>query len=645
MVKLGSMRLIGRVAGRHCALVMGPMAATLVMLASAPVAGAAFAPCPDAPSLLCDTVAVPLDRSGAVPGTVNLVARIAPARAEPARGTVLFIAGGPGQAATPGLPSLAADFAAVLPNYDLLTFDQRGTGRSGPLRCAAFESPTRESRTRAAASCGNQLGAARNFFRTSDSVDDIEAVRAAAGAPQLAVFAVSYGGRVAGEYARRYPAAVSRLLLDSPTPLRGTDPLDLQRIGTLPRLLRSICARRSCPFTKSAFRDLSRLANRLRKRPLRGRVFTSRGRARSVELTLADLYGLTISSDLAASLRAQLPSAYRSAVGGDPGPLLRALASPGLGAGAAQAEVQELSFVTNAATLCAESPFPWSPASAPDRGRDRLLNRRLNELGPRAFKPFGAGVVVGVGTVTPNCLRWPSVTPPAPVNAAGPAVPTLVLSGLEDFRTPIEGARAVAAGYPSARLLPIPYAGHSVVGTDPSGCAAFAAFSFLAGGIPPAACPSRPRLIPVAPRAPLSLRRLEPLGPKGVRGRTIRATTRTIDDALAQVIDGSGGVRAGGLRGGRLSFKPATGVIELTRYEYLPGVRVSGKLRVTVGPRLSGRLRVSGGGTAPATVQVSADGTVRARFTDAKRGSRAASVLRVEPFRLVRVPRALAIDP
>jgi len=639
------MGMTGRI-GRRRAVALGVVAAAIGTLASVPAAGAAFAPCPGSPRFLCDTVPVPLDRSGAVPGTIDLAARIVPARTTPAKGTVLFVAGGPGQAVTPLLSSLAADFGALLPGYNLLTFDQRGTGRSGPLRCAALDSPRRESQTRAAARCGRQLGPVRNFFRTSDSVDDIEAVRAAIGGPPLAVYAVSYGGRVAGEYVRRYPAAVSRLLLDSPAPLSGTDPLDLQRLGTLPRLLRAICGRRSCPFTKSSFRDLSRLAARLRRRPLRGTAFSPSGRARRVTLTLGDLYGLTISSDLAASLRAQLPSAYRSAVQGDPAPLLRTLASPGLGAGAAQAEkVEELNFVTNTVTLCAESPFPWSPASAPGRGRDRLLNRRLDELGARAFRPFGVQVAVGIGTVTPSCLRWPSLTPPAAVTESGPPVPTLVLSGLEDFRTPIERARTVAAGYPNAQLLPIPYAGHSVVGTDPSGCAAFAAFTFLAGDTPPAACPSRPRLIPVAPRAPLTLRGLKPLGPRGARGRTIRAATRTIDDSLAQVIDGSGRVRAGGLRGGRLSFDPRRSTITLTGYEYLPGVRVSGRLEVTGGARLSGRLRVSGGGAVSALVRVSANGRVRARFTRGARRSLAAATVRVEPFRLVRVPRALAIGP
>ena len=136
----------------------GVVAIGIGALANAPAVGAAFTACPDTPSLLCDTVPVPLDRSGAVPGTINLAARIAPASDAPALGTVLFLAGGPGQAATPELPSLAANFRALLPNYNLLTFDQRGTGRSSPLRCRGVRLAHARVETKAAARCGSQLG-------------------------------------------------------------------------------------------------------------------------------------------------------------------------------------------------------------------------------------------------------------------------------------------------------------------------------------------------------------------------------------------------------------------------------------------------------------------------------------------------------
>src|SRR5207247_7467902 len=53
-------------------------------------------PCPDKSGVQCGTVDVPIDRSGAVPGTIGLHVEVLPASGVP-RGTMFLIAGGPGQ--------------------------------------------------------------------------------------------------------------------------------------------------------------------------------------------------------------------------------------------------------------------------------------------------------------------------------------------------------------------------------------------------------------------------------------------------------------------------------------------------------------------------------------------------------------------
>src|SRR5207302_11066640 len=119
-----------------------------LLLASLPASsaaspGASFTPCPQDPTFSCATVPVPLDRGGVVPGTIGLsVARRTPAAA-PSPVAVLALAGGPGQA-TLGLGRFIAE--AISPALaggpsgarDLLLFDQRGTGASGPLSCPAL---------------------------------------------------------------------------------------------------------------------------------------------------------------------------------------------------------------------------------------------------------------------------------------------------------------------------------------------------------------------------------------------------------------------------------------------------------------------------------------------------------------------------
>ena len=82
-----------------------------------------------------------------------------------------------------------------------------------------------------------------------------------------------------------------------------------------------------------------------------------------------------------------------------------------------------------------------------------------------AFEHGGYGILG-------DCLGWQNATPapsgdPAPL----PAVPTLILSGTGDVRTPNSDAATVAARIPGSRLVTVPNVGHSVLGTDQSGCA------------------------------------------------------------------------------------------------------------------------------------------------------------------------------
>jgi hypothetical protein len=59
-----------------------------------------------------------------------------------------------------------------------------------------------------------------------------------------------------------------------------------------------------------------------------------------------------------------------------------------------------------------------------------------------------------------------------------PPIPTLIVSGMDDLRTPTEDAEALAATSPAARLLEVPDRGHSVIAS--SGCARRALAHFMA---------------------------------------------------------------------------------------------------------------------------------------------------------------------
>src|SRR5258708_20952903 len=84
----------------------------------------------------CGVLKVPEDRSRPGGATIDLSVAVVPALNRRAAAAPLFLlAGGPGQSATAMYTSLAAAFARVNRNHDIVLVDQRGTGKSAPLTC------------------------------------------------------------------------------------------------------------------------------------------------------------------------------------------------------------------------------------------------------------------------------------------------------------------------------------------------------------------------------------------------------------------------------------------------------------------------------------------------------------------------------
>jgi pimeloyl-ACP methyl ester carboxylesterase len=176
--------------------------ASVALLAVVPAALAELGRCRGEPDSRCGRVTVPLDRSGSVPGTIVL--GVVQVRAESSsEGAVMALAGGPGEAALALLSNFRQELAPALGDHDLIVFDQRGTGSSGLLRCPSLERAPIGALGPALRSCAGALGPGRAFYTTTDSVEDMEAVRQALGPERVALYATSYGAKVALSYARR----------------------------------------------------------------------------------------------------------------------------------------------------------------------------------------------------------------------------------------------------------------------------------------------------------------------------------------------------------------------------------------------------------------------------------------------------------
>lgn len=572
-----------------------------------------------AAGLQCATLDVPFDRGNPAAGSIALAVQRVPASA-PRIGAIVLLAGGPGQPALPAFEALLAPLARepALRGFELVAFDQRGTGQSEGLQCPEVGS-LKGGLSSYLSACGVALGATRPFYTSQESVEDLDALRQALGTP-LSLFAVSYGTRVAGMYAREHPQGVARMVLDSTVPTTGPLPLDIERLRALPRILdEGVCGAGACrSFSNDIYGDLTRLVAVLHRHPLRTRIYNARGRLRSARVTEAGVLSLLTGLDLAPGVRELAPAAIAAAAHGDAAPLARLTQAlqpepresgfasqraangspvpvlpPGpLGEDSFVAEAppsdSAISFALYAATYCVESELPWTPDSPPG-GRAAILRRWLAMLPAGTTAPFAPATVAASSGVA-ICAGWPA-TPPAPPSPTGiAAAPTLILSGDDDLRTPYEQAVAVAAGYSDVRLLRVPDVGHSTVSEDLTGCARDAMIEFLATGQAPASC-SGSGEAQALPLPPSSLGRVPAAASRSrLAGRVAAAAAMTVEDLFGQT-----NVAGGGLRGGSW---------ELQRHGYqlhgmvdVPGVALSGRVRVTGNSRvfsITAKLRVRG---------------------------------------------------
>jgi len=550
----------------------------------------------------CARVSVPLDRTGVTPGHVSLFVKRIRAQKRPRRGALVVLAGGPGQSATEafegdGIGVLAPAFR----HRDLIVFDQRGTGRSGLLRCRALERSNLFDAGRAAGRCAGRLGARRFHYTSRDSVEDIEALRVALGLHKIAIYGTSYGVKVALGYALTYPANVERLVLDSVLEVDGPDPLYLPTLEAIPRVLRSLCRSGCDSFTADPLDDLARLVRRMGARGLRGQVVDPHGRRRPARLSRGELFLMLIAGDFDPALRAALPGAVRAALDGDTMPLLR-LGRRSFSVEGEPPPPRLLSTALFTATTCEEMRFPWARATPPDpaqRQRDAAAAAAL--IPDAAFFPFDRASLLD-NDLLQLCDRWPA-SPVEPAFGPGPMpdVPVLLLEGEDDLRTPVEGAQRVAAQFPQAKLVVAPATGHSTLGSDASGCTERAFAHFFRDQPVSTACPRRRREFPASPPPPTALSQV-PLtaGVGGVRGRALTALALTLrdvgEDTLTRFIFDERDpdlARGGGLRAGRYRLD-GDNRLHLTNVTFVPGVRVSGFVRRFGAQRQSGRLRLRG---------------------------------------------------
>ena len=137
---------------------------------------------------------------------------------------LFLLAGGPGQAATESLVEVYHAFDRISQKREIILVDQRGTGKSNPLKCPNLESTDFETLAPDAdpapilQKCLQGLDADPALYTTAIAMDDLDEVRAALGYEKINIYGVSYGTRAALTYLRQHPQHVRTVILDGVVP-------------------------------------------------------------------------------------------------------------------------------------------------------------------------------------------------------------------------------------------------------------------------------------------------------------------------------------------------------------------------------------------------------------------------------------------
>lgn len=388
---------------------------------------------------LCGTLDVPENwsRPGARAIALNVV--IVPAIDRKPNAAPLFdLAGGPGLAASTSAGFYADVGAMYRQDRDVVLVDQRGTGKSAPLRCPDLENVSPLERMyppEAVERCREVLAPSHNLtqYTTIAAAKDLDAVRKAIGAKQIDIAALSYGTKLAQAYMRAFPARVRSAVLIGTTPMDVRLPLHHARNAEdALRLIFADCA--ADDACNAAYPSLPEEWNAVLARFNAGPIpmATKKGAIHVERGPFAEAFRARLTTE---SGQRDAPRLIHAAAGGDFGPFLEAVGPGG------------------------SSPFAEGLYLSVECGEGAA------RIKPADIAPAVAGTFLGryrVDEQTGACGLWPSSDLPedffAPVASD---VPTLFVVGGRDHVTRPSYARDVAKGFSQSRIVRIEEMAHA----------------------------------------------------------------------------------------------------------------------------------------------------------------------------------------
>lgn len=421
--------------------------------------------------ILCGTLSVWENRASKSGRKIDLNIVVIPSQnANPAPDPVTYLNGGPGYGAAEGAAGMAQFLAPLRKDRDILLVDQRGTGKSHPLRC---DLPGSEDKLQdymrslfpmdVLRACEPKLAAIADLtqYTTSIAMDDLDEVREWLGYPRLNLFGGSYGTRAAQAYMRQHPERVRSALLSGVTIIDSRMPLWHARKAqeSIEKLFDDCAATESCRTAFPDLRaDLRTVMARLDQGPVKQ---TIQHKGKSVELSIPKGAFTTTLRAMQYSpfLSQRIPLYLHKAAQGDFGPMMEMTIAdrtdPGWNIG------------LYLSITCAEDVPRFASEDVPAaiagtyQGDDRIRDQRE------------------------ACSFWPRATVPEeffqPLQST---IPTLILTGWLDPATPPEWAAEVVKGLPHSANVVIREGAHGPGGLDHFDCYVKLINDFIVNGTP-----------------------------------------------------------------------------------------------------------------------------------------------------------------
>jgi pimeloyl-ACP methyl ester carboxylesterase len=567
----------------------------------------------------CGRLSVPLDYAAPSGPHISIAYRWYPASAPVGspQGTVLPVEGGPGYGSTGSVAGgYAVQYGSLLASWNMLAIDDRGTGSSTPVDCPAiqnFSGPTGTSAfQQAAAGCAASLnhrwryphGAwvhASDLFTSAPAAEDVASVIEALDVPKVDLYGDSYGSFFAQVFAARFPGLVRSVILDSTYQSVGLDPWYRSAISSMPAAFDAACARApACASAApgSAWARVASLAEYLRASPISGRVPGPTGANVNASMDVVGLVDLVNDGAADPQILRDLDAAARALLlAHDPAPLLR-LYTQRLAEDEAYSGLspKEYSGGLYLAVSCLDYPQLFDMGAAAGVRASQLQAAEAG-LPAATFSPFSTAEWIAQNQNTEAytaCLGWPSPTvaqPPTPgtLPLFPASLPVLVLGGEFDTWTPpgdVSKVLAETGGH--ARFVELRNSTH-VLGEGDTVCGSTLIRAFVAdpGGIDTldASCAARVPPIHSVGVYAASLGEQPPIEPSGSSTHALAAlrlagaVVATAGDAVAR----HGAIETSvdhGLRGGLVSVGGGGSTLALKADRLVPGVAVSGTIKL-----------------------------------------------------------------